>query len=174
MFPSRNSGLDGPRTKAPIASPALASRRLPPLTPQSEVFKRALPEKDGFFEPDERRQPASSRNYDKRSYLGVEKPDDRYPDKSVRVFDERVKVKEEDTARSPPKQPRVRDVPTRPRNREVATTSPVRDVDSTPRPSDVSQRKKNVENVVELFRKLAKYAFVVFDCHSAECGRQIV
>lgn len=153
-----------------MSSPAPSRRVIPPLTPQSEVFKRAVPEKDAFFDLDDRRQIAS-RSYEKRSYLGVERPDDRHPEKSSRaprVFDERVKVKEEETPRSPPKQPRAHDLRTQPRNRDLVTTSPVRNGDSNPQVANISQKKMNIEAVIELFRKLAKYACIAFDGKSAQ------
>lgn len=64
-------------------------RRPPALTPQSDLFKRANPED----REDKRR--SSPKTYDSRSFLGVEKPDDRHTSRGPRVLDERLRTKKD-------------------------------------------------------------------------------
>lgn len=67
-------------------------RRPPALTPQSDLFKRSNPED----QEDKRR--FSPKTYDSRSFLGVEKPDDRHNSRPPRVLDERIRVKKDDVS----------------------------------------------------------------------------
>jgi hypothetical protein len=67
-------------------------RRPPALTPQSDLFKRANPED----REDKRR--SSPKTYDSRSFLGVEKPDDRHNSRGPRVLDERLRAKKDDSS----------------------------------------------------------------------------
>lgn len=67
-------------------------RRPPALTPQSDLFKRANPE-----DQEEKRR-SSPKTYDSRSFLGVEKPDDRHTSRAPRVLDERLRVKKDDSS----------------------------------------------------------------------------
>ena len=123
-------------------------RRPPALTPQSDLFKRSIPED----REDKRR--SSPRTYDSRSFLGVEKPDDRHHSRGPRVLDERLRVKQDDG-------------PTRvalPHSRPLDGSFD----DNTARPvanvfgSDLASRttrsdgRRNTEAIVNLFRQLAK------------------
>jgi hypothetical protein len=67
-------------------------RRPPALAPQSDLFKRSNPED----REDKRR--SSPKTYDSRSFLGVEKPDDRHNSRGPRVLDERLRVKKDDSS----------------------------------------------------------------------------
>ena len=67
-------------------------RRPPALTPQSDLFKRTNPED----QEDNRR--FSPKTYDSRSFLGVEKPDDRHNSRGPRVLDERLRAKRDDSS----------------------------------------------------------------------------
>ena len=124
-------------------------RRPPPLAPQSDLFKRSNPE-DG---EDKRR--SSPKTYDSRSFLGVEKPDDRYHSRGPRVLDERLRVKKDDSS------VRVAPPHSRPLDGDLGDT-PVRPVAQNVLGSNLASRtahpdrRKNAEAIVNLFRQLAK------------------
>lgn len=126
-----------------------AKRRPPPLTPQSDLFKRSNPE-----DWEDKRRP-SPKAYDSRSFLGVEKPDDRYQSRGPRVLDERLRVKKDDSST------RVALPHSRPLDGDSGST-PGRLVargafgcDLAPRTTH-SDRQRNTEAIVNLFRRLAK------------------
>ena len=120
-------------------------RRPPPLTPQSDLFKRSNPE-----DREDRRR-SSPKTYDSRSFLGVEKPDDRHHSRGPRVLDERLRVKKEDgSARvAHPHDGHSDDTPARPvvRNPFGCDLAPM-----TTHPDG----RRNTEAIVNLFRQLAK------------------
>jgi hypothetical protein len=151
-----------PRTKdntIPPSSPP--SRRFPPLTPQSALFKRSVPDKDTLLDP-QNLTSSTSRSYENRSYLGVEKPDNRHPEKSnraPRVYDDRVRIKQEDSSRFPPRQPRVRDIFTASPSAEFATremSTTGSNVAKSLTEYGLPEAKKNAQNIVNIFRQLAK------------------
>jgi len=124
-------------------------RRPPPLAPQSDLFKRSYPE-DG-----EDKGRSSPKAYDSKSFLGVEKPDDRYHSRGPRVLDERLRVKRDDGS--------VRTAPphSRPLDGDLDETS-ARPVAQNVLSSDLTSRtvhpdrRRNTEAIVTLFRQLAK------------------
>lgn len=124
-------------------------RRPPALTPQSDLFKRSNPED----QEDKRR--FSPKAYDSRSFLGVEKPDDRHNSRAPRVLDERIRVKKDDSSTRvalPHSQPLDRDsdgTPARstPRNAFCLDLAPG---------TTHSDRQRNAEAIVNLFRQLAE------------------
>jgi len=126
-----------------------AKRRLPALTPQSDLFKRSNPED----REDKRR--SSPKTYDSRSFLGVEKPDDRHHSRGPRVLDERLRVKQDDgpthvaLPHSRPLDGGFDDTTARPVARDVFGC----DLASRTTHSD---RRRNTEAIVNLFRQLAK------------------
>lgn len=124
-------------------------RRPSALTPQSDLFKRSNPE-----DREDKRRP-SPKTYDSRSFLGVEKPDDRQHSRGPRVLDERLRVKKDDGStrvalpHSQPLDGDFDDTPSRPVSRTVFGC------DLVPRAAH-SDRRRNTEAIVNLFRKLAK------------------
>ena len=124
-------------------------RRPPPLAPQSDLFKHSNPE-DG---EDKRR--SSPKTYDSKSFLGVEKPDDRYYSRGPRVLDERLRVKKDDGS------VRVALPLSRPLDGDLDDTS-ARPVTQNVFGSDLTSRtvrpdrRRNTEAIVALFRQLAK------------------
>jgi hypothetical protein len=124
-------------------------RRPPALAPQSDLFKRSNPED----REDKRR--SSPKTYDSRSFLGVEKPDDRHNSRGPRVLDERLRVKKDDSST------RVALPYSRPPDGDFDGTSarPVsRDVfgcDLTSMTTH-SDGRRNAEAIVNLFRQLTK------------------
>lgn len=117
-------------------------RRPPPLTPQSDLFKRSNPEDR---EGDRR---ASPKTYDSRSFLGVEKPDDRHHSRGPRVLDERLRVKKDDGSTHV----------ALPHSRPLDGDSDDRNdfgYDPGSRTTH-SNRPRNAEAIVNLFRQLAK------------------
>lgn len=124
-------------------------RRPPPLAPQSDLFKRANPE-----DPEDKRQ-SSPKAYDSRSFLGVEKPDDRHNPRGPRVLDERLRAKKDDNStRVTLPHPRPIDgdsngTPARSTTRNVLGC----DLTSAATQSD---RRRNAEAITNIFRQLAK------------------
>lgn len=124
-------------------------RRLPALTPQSDLFKRSNPED----REDKKRSPPKT--YDARSLFGVEKPDDRHNSRGPRVLDERLRVKKEDNSaqlalpHSRPLDGDFGDTSARPISRNVLGC----DLSSRTAHSD---RRRNSEAIVNLFRQLAR------------------
>ena len=124
-------------------------RRPPALTPQSDLFKRSNPED----REDKRR--SSPKTYDSKSFLGVEKPDDRNTSRGPRVLDERLRVKKDDSSSRvalPHSRPLDGDfdgTPARPVSRDVFGC----DLASR---STHSDGRRNTEVIVNLFRQLAK------------------
>lgn len=124
-------------------------RRPPALAPQSDLFKRSNPED----REDKRR--SSPKTYDSRSFLGVEKPDDRHSSRGPRVLDERLRVKKDDSST------RVALPHSRPLDGDFDDT-PARKVSQNVFGCDLisrttlSGRRKNAEAIVDLFRQLAK------------------
>lgn len=124
-------------------------RRPPALTPQSDLFKRSNPED----REDKRR--LSPKTYDSRSFLGVEKPDDRHNSRGPRVLDERVRVKKDDSATRaalPHSQPLDGDFDGTP-----ARSTPRNVFGSDLAPGIArSDGRRNAEAIVNLFRQLAE------------------
>jgi len=124
-------------------------RRPPALTSQSDLFKRSNPEDR------EDKGLSSPKTYDSRSFFGVEKPDDRHNSRGPRVLDERLRVKKDDDSvrlalpHSRPLDGDFGDTSARPVYRNVFGC----DLASGPTHSD---RRKNTEAIVDLFRQLAK------------------
>lgn len=116
-------------------------RRPPPLTPQSDLFKRSNPE-----DREDRRR-SSPKTYDSRSFLGVEKPDDRHHTRGPRVLDERLRVKKDDSSTrvARPLDGDSGGTPARPIARNDLAPGTVR-----------SDRRRNTDAIVSLFRQLAK------------------
>lgn len=124
-------------------------RRPPALAPQSDLFKRSNPEDR------EDKRKSSPKTYDSRSFLGVEKPDDRHPSRGPRVLDERLRAKKDDTSA------RVPLAPSRPLDGDfddALARSITRDVfgcelsSATPHPD----RRRDAEAIINIFRQLAK------------------
>ena len=123
-------------------------RRLPALTPQSDLFKRSNPED----REDKRR--SSPKTYDSRSFLGVEKPDDRHNSHGPRVLDERLRVKKDDGSTRA----------TLPHSRPLDGDfdAPARTVSRNVFGCDLASRaahsggRRNTEAIINLFRQLAK------------------
>ena len=124
-------------------------RRPPALTPQSDLFKRSNPED----REDKRR--SSPKAYDSRSFLGVEKLDDRHNSRGPRVLDERLRVKKDDSST------RVALPHSRPLDGDFDGT-PARPVSLDVFGCDLASRttlsdgRRNAEAIVNLFRQLAK------------------
>ncbi|KAF9653106.1 hypothetical protein BDM02DRAFT_2106505 [Thelephora ganbajun] len=124
-------------------------RRPPALTPQSDLFKRSNPED----REDKRR--SSPKTYDSRSFLGVEKPDDRHHSRGPRVLDERLRVKKDDSST------RVALPRSRPLDGDFDDTH-ARSVSRNVFGSNLSSRttwsdgRRNAEAIVNLFRQLAE------------------
>ena len=126
-----------------------AKRRPPALTPQADLFKRSNPED----REDKGKSPPKI--YDSRSFLGVEKPDDRHHPRGPRVLDERLRTKKDDSstrsglARSRPLDGDADDTLARSITRDVF------DFDLTPAITRVDKRR-NAEAIINIFRQLAK------------------
>lgn len=124
-------------------------RRPPPLTPQSDLFKRSNPEDR------EDKKRSSPKTYDSRSFLGVEKPDDRHNSRGPRVLDERLRIKKDDSStrvalpHSRPLDGNFDGTPALPVSRDVFGC------DLTSRTTH-SDGQRNAEAIVNLFRQLAK------------------
>lgn len=124
-------------------------RRPPALTPQSDLFKRSNPEDH----EDKRR--SSPKAYESRSFLGVEKPDDRHNPRGPRVLDERLRAKKDDGSA------RVALPYSRPFDGDLDGTrarSITRNVSGCDLASVAacSDRRKNAEAIINIFRQLAK------------------
>ena len=124
-------------------------RRPPPLTPQSDLYKRSNPEDR------EDKGGSSPKTYDSRSFFGVEKPDDRNNSRGPRVLDERLRVKKDDCSTrvslpySRPLGGALSDTPARPVTRDASG------YDLASR-TTCSDRPRNTETIINLFRQLAK------------------
>ena len=122
-------------------------RRPPLLTPQSDLFKRSNPED----QEDKRR--SSPRTFDSRSFLGVEKPDDRHHSQGPRVLDERIRAKKDDTSA------RAALVHSRPLDDNFGDTvarSIPQDDSNLNSVTARSGGRKNTEAIINVFRQLAK------------------
>lgn len=125
-------------------------RRPPALTPQYDLFKRANPED---WE-DKRRSPPKT--YDSRSFLSVEKPDDRHSSRGPRVLDERLRTKKDDTSMARVALPRSRPIDgdfDDTLARKLARNGLDCDLASVTAHPD---RRMNAEAIVNIFHQLAK------------------
>lgn len=123
-------------------------RRPPAFAPQSDLSKPSDP-----GDRDDKRRP-SPKTYDSRSFLGVEKPDNRHHSRGPRVLDERLRAKKDDGSTH------VARAHSRPLDGDSDTLA--RPITRNPSGSDLApatahpDTRRNTEAIVNIFRRLAK------------------